>query len=195
MTDYNEPISDAGHVVGDGLVQRIRDLEAERDEATATARRLHSELEQRTGHWLDEVKLHKAARERIRELEGDLSNLLRDDADDWVPDYRHCDMGVGCDEVGVCYAEASDQPERCPSYPKKVVTVRADGEPSTGQKVLDKYQVFRGRIDELNKRIAALEGALKLCVDALTDSAPVYDDYWAAVKAGEDTLVSGKEQP
>ena len=27
MRDYNEPISDAGHVVGDGLVQRIADLE------------------------------------------------------------------------------------------------------------------------------------------------------------------------
>lgn len=26
----------------------------------------------------------------------------------------HCDMGVGCDEAGVCYAAAHGQPERCP---------------------------------------------------------------------------------
>lgn len=37
----------------------------------------------------------------------------------WEPSYRHCDMGVGCDEVGVCYAEAHGQPERCPSFPSK----------------------------------------------------------------------------
>ena len=24
-----------------------------------------------------------------------------------------CDMGVGCEEAGVCYAQANDQPERC----------------------------------------------------------------------------------
>lgn len=25
-----------------------------------------------------------------------------------------CTMGVGCDEYGVCYAEAHGEPERCP---------------------------------------------------------------------------------
>jgi hypothetical protein len=35
----------------------------------------------------------------------------------WEPDYVHCSMGIGCDEVvGVCYAEAHGQPERCPSF-------------------------------------------------------------------------------
>lgn len=37
----------------------------------------------------------------------------------WEPDYIYCTMGVGCDEVGVCYAEAHGQPDRCPSYPRK----------------------------------------------------------------------------
>lgn len=27
-----------------------------------------------------------------------------------------CSMGVGCDEYGVCYAEAHGQPEQCPHY-------------------------------------------------------------------------------
>jgi predicted nucleic-acid-binding Zn-ribbon protein len=37
----------------------------------------------------------------------------------WEPDYVHCSMGVGCDEVGVCYAEAHNQPEQCPSHPRR----------------------------------------------------------------------------
>lgn len=28
----------------------------------------------------------------------------------------HCTMGVGCDEYGVCYADAHDAPLRCPQY-------------------------------------------------------------------------------
>lgn len=27
---------------------------------------------------------------------------------------KRCDMGVGCDEAGVCYAAAHGEPERCP---------------------------------------------------------------------------------
>ncbi len=27
-----------------------------------------------------------------------------------------CTMGVGCDEYGICYAEAHGQPEQCPHY-------------------------------------------------------------------------------
>lgn len=27
---------------------------------------------------------------------------------------QRCSMGVGCDEVGVCYAEAHGEPDRCP---------------------------------------------------------------------------------
>ena len=27
-----------------------------------------------------------------------------------------CNLGVGCDESGVCYARAHDEPERCPHY-------------------------------------------------------------------------------
>lgn len=29
---------------------------------------------------------------------------------------KPCDLGVGCDEAGVCYASAHDQPERCPHH-------------------------------------------------------------------------------
>jgi hypothetical protein len=28
----------------------------------------------------------------------------------WEPDYHNCTMGVGCNEVGVCYAETQNQP-------------------------------------------------------------------------------------
>lgn len=28
----------------------------------------------------------------------------------------HCNMGVGCNEYGVCYADAYDAPLRCPQY-------------------------------------------------------------------------------
>jgi hypothetical protein len=34
-----------------------------------------------------------------------------------------CDMGVGCDEAGVCYAEAHGQPERCPKSVSTVVRI------------------------------------------------------------------------
>lgn len=27
-----------------------------------------------------------------------------------------CTMGVGCDEYGVCYADAHDRPDMCPVY-------------------------------------------------------------------------------
>lgn len=33
-----------------------------------------------------------------------------------------------------------------------------------------------------------LREALRLCVDALNESDPIHDDYWAAAKAGEDAL-------
>lgn len=26
---------------------------------------------------------------------------------------EHCTLGVGCDETGICYADAHDQPEQC----------------------------------------------------------------------------------
>lgn len=29
---------------------------------------------------------------------------------------KQCDMGVGCDEAGVCYAAAHGEPERCPLF-------------------------------------------------------------------------------
>lgn len=29
---------------------------------------------------------------------------------------RPCPMGVGCDEAGVCYAEAHGKPEECPNH-------------------------------------------------------------------------------
>lgn len=33
---------------------------------------------------------------------------------------ERCSMGVGCDEYGVCYAEAHGQPEKCPHAKKSV---------------------------------------------------------------------------
>jgi len=34
-----------------------------------------------------------------------------------IPDAgKQCSMGVGCDQHGVCYAEAHGQPEQCPHF-------------------------------------------------------------------------------
>lgn len=37
-------------------------------------------------------------------------------------------------------------------------------------------------------KAARLRDVLRLCVDALNESDPIHDDYWAAAKAGEDVL-------
>jgi hypothetical protein len=34
---------------------------------------------------------------------------------DEIERVARCTMGVGCNEAGVCYAEAMDEPERCPA--------------------------------------------------------------------------------
>lgn len=41
--------------------------------------------------------------------------------------FEPCSLGVGCDEAGVCYADAHNQPEQCPFYqpPEKVAARRA----------------------------------------------------------------------
>lgn len=31
-----------------------------------------------------------------------------------------CTMGVGCDEYGICYAEAHGQPDQCPKAPSLI---------------------------------------------------------------------------
>lgn len=42
------------------------------------------------------------------------NTLLRGRAMDEEPRVRHtCNMGVGCEEYGVCYAEANGEPDRC----------------------------------------------------------------------------------
>lgn len=44
--------------------------------------------------------------QRLYESQNDVSDLFQSSQ---VP----CSMGVGCDEAGVCYASAHDQPEKC----------------------------------------------------------------------------------
>lgn len=36
------------------------------------------------------------------------------DLEEVIAAAKPCAMGVGCDEHGVCYAEAHGEPERCP---------------------------------------------------------------------------------
>lgn len=44
----------------------------------------------------------------------ELQQLLRGRAQEEEPRVRHtCNMGVGCEEYGVCYAAAHGEPERC----------------------------------------------------------------------------------
>jgi len=62
-----------------------------------------------------------------------------------APEPVACNLGVGCDEAGVCYAEAHGHPEQCPR------------EPASAQQWRDQ---LRELIDELavkDQRIAALE--------------------------------------
>lgn len=33
---------------------------------------------------------------------------------------EQCTMGVGCDQFGVCYAEAHGQPEKCPHFEREL---------------------------------------------------------------------------
>lgn len=33
-----------------------------------------------------------------------------------APSFLPCSMGFGCDEYGICYAEAHGQPDQCPHY-------------------------------------------------------------------------------
>lgn len=47
-----------------------------------------------------------------REIER--QQLIRGRAQEEDPRVRHeCNMGVGCEEYGVCYASAHGEPERC----------------------------------------------------------------------------------
>lgn len=39
----------------------------------------------------------------------------------------HCDMGVGCEEYGVCYAAAHGAPWKCPLSPDYDPTPDSDG--------------------------------------------------------------------
>ena len=34
-----------------------------------------------------------------------------------------CRLGVGCDEAGICYAEAHGQPDRCGSIPSAAAAI------------------------------------------------------------------------
>lgn len=50
----------------------------------------------------------------------------RVERDIWANAYTTpCSLGVGCDEMGICYAEAHGVPENCPHY-------RADKHPRRG---------------------------------------------------------------
>lgn len=55
-----------------------------------------------------------------------------DEHDIWrgaKPRPPRCSLGVGCDEYGICYAEAHGVPENCPHY-------RADKHPRRGLIIL-----------------------------------------------------------
>lgn len=45
---------------------------------------------------------------------------------------KPCDMGVGCDEAGMCYASAHGEPERCPLEPAPVCVWCGCEKPPTG---------------------------------------------------------------
>lgn len=57
-----------------------------------------------------------AMRNALLNLARDMDHraLFRGRAQDEEPRVRHtCNMGVGCEEAGVCYAAAHGEPDRC----------------------------------------------------------------------------------
>lgn len=55
---------------------------------------------------------------------------MTEERDIWRHAYTTpCSLGVGCDEVGICYAEAHGVPENCPHY-------RAEKHPHRGLIIL-----------------------------------------------------------
>lgn len=72
-----------------------------------------------------------------------------------------CTLGVGCDEAGVCYADAHGQPEQCPHH--------VGVQPSRAQSLAQ-------RVDDLhNKAGMPLEQAREL---ALSESGITADNQW-----------------
>lgn len=57
---------------------------------------------------------------------------------------ERCSMGVGCDEWGVCYADAHGQPEQCPHYTQRIEAQRA----TTGTGVVHESLVANGDAPE-----------------------------------------------
>lgn len=55
---------------------------------------------------------------------------MTEERDIWRHAYTTpCSLGVGCDEMGICYAEAHGAPENCPHY-------RRDKHPQRGRIIL-----------------------------------------------------------
>lgn len=79
----------------DETLAHLAALQQQLDEARAAAARLHGELEQRTEHWLDEVKARKAAELALSERDAPQAQAVK--ALEWA-DYRshwtaNCEVG------------------------------------------------------------------------------------------------------
>lgn len=54
----------------------------------------------------------------------------------------------------------------------------------------DNITLILDALEASEARATRMRDVLRLCVDALNESDPIHDDYWAAAKAGEDALSS-----
>lgn len=96
-----------------------------------------------------------------------------------------CTMGYGCDEAGVCYASAHDQPERCP---------KSGGEFEREERYI---VVKRKNLDALDERLLReLLGELSIpIVDCAVVEAdwPEYEPVWQMIEdrvSGKPSLLS-----
>lgn len=82
-----------------------------RDTWAAPGSDLYAALE--AGDQQKAKQIYDACEARLRKEQGPTRVVKIDITLRPEPCYSMCSLGVGCDEAGVCYAEAHDSPEQC----------------------------------------------------------------------------------
>ena len=120
----------------------------------------------------------EADNEAMAEIDAALDAYFGSAAPAGGGDRNQCSMGVGCDEAGVCYAAAHDQPDRCPKQPATPA-----GEPHcTGHERFDYDCIDCSDALERQRKAAAL-GALSRLRGSIKD----YEAAMSAAPAQERT--------
>lgn len=119
------------HTKGQSLAQRVNDLHEKAGMPLDQARELALSEAGVTAdnQWFGDMMILQVLADSDHVNDQEREVLTRWLAASQPPDVhmrgatRPCDLGVGCDEAGVCYAEAHGQPEQCPHSSAGVKTV------------------------------------------------------------------------